>query len=89
MDILDLMFENLVIYIWMDCTDATDVGRDGAVLLKVEDVDRAKEFTEYISDKRGAESFEDFKNLLRNDDIEFHDVSDSIDIFEFEPDAGE
>jgi hypothetical protein len=86
-DILGSMFDNIVVYVWMDCTDDGD--GDHAILLRAEDVDKAKEFTEYISDKREAESFSDFLHLLDNEDIEYYDISDSVDIFEFEPEAGE
>ena len=86
-DILDTMFENIVVYVWMDCTEDDDA-QDHAILLKAEDVDRARDFTENVSDVRTAESFDDFKQLLREEEIEFHDISDSVDIFEFEPEAG-
>jgi len=65
-DILDNMFENLVVYVWYNPNDDDD---SGAVFLRASDVDKVREYTDYISDRTKAVSFGDFVVLLQ--DLEF------------------
>jgi hypothetical protein len=75
MDILDEMFGNLVVYVWIGDDDMR------AVLLRSEDVDQAKMFTEY-GDGEKADTWDRFLYLLEDEDIEYYDISDNLDVFE-------
>jgi hypothetical protein len=76
-DILENMFENLVIYVWQNPLNDNDCG---AILIAVEDFSHVQSLSENIHDpgKPDAKSFDELCDILSNDGIAYDDISDNM-----------
>lgn len=76
-DILENMFENLVIYVWQNPLDDNDCG---AILIAVKDFNYVQSLSENIHDPGDpdAQSFDQLCCILRNDEVSYYDISDSM-----------
>jgi hypothetical protein len=85
--ILDTMFENLVIYVWYNPADI-DQEDFGAILVHAHDMDRIYEYTERDSNiVNPATSFDDLLHKLRNAEIPFYIIyNESIQIYVYNKD---
>jgi len=76
-DILENMFENLVIYVWQNPLDDNDCG---AIIIAVKDFDFVQSLRENIHDPGDpdAESFDELCKILKDYEISYYDISSSM-----------
>ena len=80
-DILENMFENLVVYVWQNPLDDDDCG---AILIAVEDFNYVQSLSENLSSReRLAKSFSDLCDILSNDEVEYDDISDNMHYYQY------
>lgn len=83
-DIIDEMFYNLYLYVWHNPLDDED---SGAILIKTQDADKVRRFTENASDEDDrATSFIDLTIKLVEAGIPFYEVDDA-DMYIYTGDA--
>jgi hypothetical protein len=78
-ELVDTMFEGIVIYIWYHPLDDDD-DDFGAILIRSDDIYKAKEFSE-CGDGPHETSFYEFCRQLRGADISFYDISYNVDMY--------
>jgi len=75
-NILENMFENLVVYVWQNPLDDDDCG---AILIDVKDFNYVQSLSENISPvDRLVKSFDDLCGILCSDEISYYNISDSM-----------
>lgn len=80
-DILENMFENLVIYVWQNPLDDDDCG---AILIAAKDFNHVQNFSENVSRySRDAKSFNELCDILRSDNISYYNISDSMHYYQY------
>jgi hypothetical protein len=81
MGILGNMFENLVVYVWQNPLDDNDCG---AILIAVKDFNYVQSLSENVSrHTQTARSFHDLCNILRDDDVSYYNISDSMHYYQY------
>jgi hypothetical protein len=80
-DILENMFENLVVYVWQNPADEDDCG---AILIAVKDFAYVQSLSENISSRdRLAKSFDDLCGILCSDEVTYYNISDSMHYYQY------
>lgn len=80
-DILETMFNNLVVYVWNNPADDEDCG---SLLISSEDLAVVQDLTEnLVTSYRQANSFRDLKHLLDLEEIYFFDLTDGLYIYNY------
>ena len=80
-DILENMFENLVVYVWQNPLDDDDCG---AILIAVKDFGYVQSLSENISSReRLAKSFDDLCGILCSDEVTYYNISDSMHYYQY------
>jgi len=80
-DILEAMFNNLIVYVWNNPNDDEDCG---SLLISNEDLMVVQDLTEnLVTDLEQANSFEDLKQLLDAEEISYFDMRDGLYIYNF------
>jgi len=75
--IFESMFENLIVYVWLNPVNEEDTG---ALLIRVDDLRIVQDLTENICDDgfEQAVSFDNLKRLLQVEDVGYFDITDSL-----------
>jgi len=80
-DILETMFNNLVVYVWNNPDDDEDCG---SLLINSEDLAVVQDLIEnLVVTYRQANSFQDLKHLLDLEEIYFFDLTDGLYIYNY------
>lgn len=83
-DILETMFNNLVVYVWNNPNDNEDCG---SLLINSDDLSVVQDLTEnpesLVKRYEQANSFQDLKHLLDLEEIYFFDLTDGLYIYNF------
>lgn len=80
-DILENMFENLVIYVWQNPLDDDDCG---AILIAAKDFNYVQSLSENLSSRdRYAKSFDDLCGMLWDAEISWYNISDSMHYYQY------
>lgn len=80
MSLIHDMFREVLVYVWTNPLDDCDFG---AILISLEDFNAVQEYTENCDTRyaRQAQSFYDFKERLRNSEIDFVDITDNVNLY--------
>jgi len=81
-DILENMFENLVIYVWQNPLNDNDCG---AILIAAKDFSYVQSLSENIHDpgEPEAKSFDDLCGILWDTEISYYNISDSMHYYQY------
>lgn len=80
-DILENMFENLVVYVWQNPLNDDDCG---AILIAAKDFSSIQELSEnYCGSEKEAKSFDDLCGLLWDSEISYYNISDSMHYYQY------
>jgi len=80
-NILENMFENLVVYVWQNPLDDDDCG---AILIAAQDFSHVQELSENLSSRdRLAKSFDDLCGMLWDSEVSYYNISDSMHYYQY------
>jgi hypothetical protein len=82
MSLVNDMFREVLVYVWTNPLDDCDFG---AILISLDNFDLVQRYTENCDTRytRQPQSFYDFKDRLKNDDIDFVDITDNVQLYVF------